>query len=751
MAMGSGGMTFRVVTAEETSGHGGNSLGSGGHPPEAEERPRRRALQRRKRRFFKAVESQGNVIERGRPTRRGRGSRFMETLCFRLQDSVREVQSDVDRLRGEIQSSREEFQVAGREVYQRISTQAKLTGMQMLKIEGAIEENRRGRLSAEVGGGWSCDDVVQEQEEQEQIDFSDDASDNCASESDKLHEQESVASVDMASSASMDGAEIEGFDAPERSKLLLWCAREMKEMMRQVMDVQAETINGQFEAQSVGMHDAQTKIDAMEKRWKTSRKLHKECILALEEQVQELQKSNTELKNRSEAMAKNLGQLVGYSAAHEAHVATVKAMHREGPFFCCSLADDYVTGSARSGMDAKRGFQVHECVMGSEHLGKLGGCKWYGEETSYSSKDLFYRADLTPGEDQYWTEWTRAIAKDTFYEAMDSLHLRFIDELFDRAKHQEGEGMEICNKLYGIVQQVLNSVHQFQVRAWVEQMFAGMEGRLRRFKTEILAYRRLQQEEVNLTFWGRGFNRTRELKKIEDSIRDQLAEKIFKTQDMVREWSTSDIGNLLKRVQGLEANRLSDINKFNLRLTELEFSTRGSEGGRLVGLTAQVEELGSAQSTNDARLKKIEQEFHSHKLMQHEDKQYFIKRLEGQLYGQNTSTPTQEAMAQEMARHKRWMSQEMMSIKEKISSLEQRSANSEAVGSGLAEESLQSERPARVNLFQPLLDRQMESESSLTRLLRMQALERRDAETGQADGAGRHGEVVGGGRERGRR
>ena len=300
MAMGSGGMTFRVVTAEETSGHGGNSLGSGGHPPEAEERPRRRVLQRRKRRFFKAVESQGNVIERGRPTRRGRGSRFMESLCFRLQDSVREVQSDVDRLRGEIQSSREEFQVAGREVYQRISTQAKLTGIQMLKIEGAIEENRRGRLSAEVGGGWSCDDVVQEQEEQEQIDFSDDASDNCASESDKLHEQESVASVDMASSASMDGAEIEGFDAPERSKLLLWCAREMKEMMRQVMDVQAETINGQFEAQSVGMHDAQTKIDAMEKRWKTSRKLHKECILALEEQVQELQKSNTELKNRSE-------------------------------------------------------------------------------------------------------------------------------------------------------------------------------------------------------------------------------------------------------------------------------------------------------------------------------------------------------------------------------------------------------------------------------------------------------------------
>jgi hypothetical protein len=35
--------------------------------------------------------------------------------------------------------------------------------------------------------------------------------------------------------------------------------------------------------------------------------------------------------------------------------------------------------------------------------------------------------------------------------------------------------------------------------------------------------------------------------------------------------------------------------------------------------------------------------------------------------------------------------------------------------------------------------------------LQMQALEQRDAETGQANGAGRHGEIIGGGRERGRR
>ena len=107
---------------------------------------------------------------------------------------------------------------------------------------------------------------------------------------------------------------------------------------------------------------------------------------------------------------------------------------------------------------------------------------------------------------------------------------------------------------------------------------------------------------------------------------------------------------------------------------------------------------------------------------------------------------------QMVARQQSDLAQEMVGIKERVFSLERRSTNSVAVGSGLAEESLQSERPAWVNPFQPLLDQRMESEtSSLTRLLRMQALERRDAETGQADGAGRHGEVVGGGRERGRR
>ena len=172
-------------------------------------------------------------------------------------------------------------------------------------------------------------DVVQEQEEQESLEFSDEHSGNDVDDLDELHEQGSVASVDMASSASMDGAELEDFDAPERSKLLLWCAREMKMMMRQITDVQAEVINARMEAQSVGLQDTQARIEVLEKRWKASRKLHRECILTLEAQVEQMQKINTKLKCRSEAMAKNLSQLVGYSAAHEAHIATVKVMHRE--------------------------------------------------------------------------------------------------------------------------------------------------------------------------------------------------------------------------------------------------------------------------------------------------------------------------------------------------------------------------------------------------------------------------------------
>ena len=61
---------------------------------------------------------------------------------------------------GEIQSSREELQVAGKEAHQRISTQAKFPGMHILRFESEIKESKRGRLAAEVGGGLSCDDAA---------------------------------------------------------------------------------------------------------------------------------------------------------------------------------------------------------------------------------------------------------------------------------------------------------------------------------------------------------------------------------------------------------------------------------------------------------------------------------------------------------------------------------------------------------------------------------------------------------------
>ena len=82
-------------------------------------------------------------------------------------------------------------------------------------------------------GRGQGDDGAQEQEEQEQLEFSDGRSDDCADDVEELHEQGSITSVDMASSASMDGANLEEFDAPERSKFILWCAREMKEMRAQ--------------------------------------------------------------------------------------------------------------------------------------------------------------------------------------------------------------------------------------------------------------------------------------------------------------------------------------------------------------------------------------------------------------------------------------------------------------------------------------------------------------------------------------
>ena len=61
--------------------------------------------------------------------------------------------------------------------------------------------------SASMGEGCQegqGDDAVQEQEEQELLEFSDGHSDNDADDLDELHEQGLVTSMDMASSASID-------------------------------------------------------------------------------------------------------------------------------------------------------------------------------------------------------------------------------------------------------------------------------------------------------------------------------------------------------------------------------------------------------------------------------------------------------------------------------------------------------------------------------------------------------------------
>ena len=104
---------------------------------------------------------------------------------------------------------------------QRITTQVQLSDAQFRSIEvrygGFVclfVDHGSLIVHAGVGGfpvdsvfmGEQCqekqgDDVVQEQEEQGPLEFSDDHFDNCADALDKLHdsEQESVESVDMAS------------------------------------------------------------------------------------------------------------------------------------------------------------------------------------------------------------------------------------------------------------------------------------------------------------------------------------------------------------------------------------------------------------------------------------------------------------------------------------------------------------------------------------------------------------------------
>ena len=229
MAMGSGGMAGKAASAEVPLGHGVDSRGGAQRWPGAGKRARRRARQHAKRRFHRALELAGND-GRGR---RARQVRFLGIL--QLDESRKAADQDLARLREEVRSATTRADEGIKAVSRRVTIQAQLSDVRFRSVGASYAGV--GRLPVEsTSMDEGCregqgDDDVQEPEEQEPLEFSDDVSDDCVDDVEELHEQGSITSVDMASSASMDGADLEDFDAPERSKFLLWCAREMKEMM----------------------------------------------------------------------------------------------------------------------------------------------------------------------------------------------------------------------------------------------------------------------------------------------------------------------------------------------------------------------------------------------------------------------------------------------------------------------------------------------------------------------------------------
>ena len=163
MAMGSSGVAGKAASVEETSGHGVNSLGDAQHRPGAGKRAPRRALQRATRRFHRAVESQGLVLEAGRPVRRGRPLRFLEQLCFQLQASVRDGQRTLECL----QSSVEKVRDAEDALSDRIRMQARLTGERLKRLEAEARDVPRAISVGSAPSGTECEvGNIQTQREQ---------------------------------------------------------------------------------------------------------------------------------------------------------------------------------------------------------------------------------------------------------------------------------------------------------------------------------------------------------------------------------------------------------------------------------------------------------------------------------------------------------------------------------------------------------------------------------------------------------
>ena len=149
-------------------------------------------------------------------------------------------------------------------------------------------------------------------------------------------DEESFASKDMASSADMDGEDI-GLRGDAEARILLWCAREIGDTVRMSVDTSFRAMELRVSA----IEERLAGFDGMVAKLKKSRGVHRSAILELETKTQVLEK-------RSLAMVRSLTQTAGHSAALEAHVATVKVVQREGPWLCCSLADDCVSGALRS-------------------------------------------------------------------------------------------------------------------------------------------------------------------------------------------------------------------------------------------------------------------------------------------------------------------------------------------------------------------------------------------------------------------
>ena len=438
-------------------------MGSAKGSPDVEISVPRRVRQRSRRTFFRSVASEGIVVEPGRAPRRSKRFRFVEKSCLQLEDSARVVQVELVQLRAEVAGLRSEIRwsTPGRGTGgERSGDDKKGLGQVGNDIPGdcarsASEHVRDGdgvreelaeltRRMDEIAGHvarlaksgstgihvarWrntaesaEPEDIVVE--EQPEVDFD-------------------VAST--ASSADMDGADMELRDESGlvSHKLMLQCARELKVMMRESVEVRLQGVESRVSEVTVRQDRLEERVIAGDQKAVQSRRRHRAAILELEK------RSEAEIE-RSKGLARSLSLVVGYSAAIDAQVAVAEAVKREGPFFCCSLADDYVTGSVRArglgrgesdSQDWSERLTLHDCGMGPSFFAKLGGgCRfngWGGETPFYderylfSSKDYFYWNDYSDGEITYWTEWTRATARDAVRFMLEERGLEYWPDQF---------------------------------------------------------------------------------------------------------------------------------------------------------------------------------------------------------------------------------------------------------------------------------------------------------------------------------